>query len=173
MRRFLVVLAGVAVFALPAAATARTQRQPASGFLVVKNATADAGVAGSPVATIGVNGFVIGRIAQEGAVELYPVEATGGAVPQAVGTGRLSRVTVKYHGVTGARFDGTDFRFRGVGGIWRVVVYGSGVSLYAGGVGTVTLHGSATYPTDGEYSFDGARFVSLPPGFLTHKLGGK
>ncbi len=69
------------------------------------------------------------------------------------------------------------FRFRAIGGVWRVVVYGAGVSLYAGSKGSkgsVSLHGSAAYPrNDGKYSFDGRPFVSLPSGVVTRKLRGK
>ena len=55
----------------------------------------------------------------------------------------------------GTEFSGSDFRFRAVGGVWRVVVYGAGVSLYAGGEGRALLHGSVAYPRDdGVYSFE-------------------
>src|SRR5205823_955814 len=72
MRRILLLLAGAAIFALPAAAAARSHsHHPAPGFLVVHNASTDGGVAGRPVATVVVQGFVLGRIAQEGAVQIY------------------------------------------------------------------------------------------------------
>ncbi len=74
----------------------------------------------------------------------------------------------------GTEFSGSDFRFRAVGGVWRVVVYGAGVSLYAGGEGRASLHGSRFSPAaDGGYSFDGARFSSLPAGVVTQKFGTK
>ena len=175
MRRILLVLVGAAVLALPAAATARAQRHAQHhsgiGFLVVKNASADGGVAGSPVATVVVHGFVLGRIAQEGAVELFHIAPSGGALPQAAGVD-VSRHQVFYRGAPGTKFTGSGFRFRGVGGFWRVVVYGAGVSLYAGGEGKVSLRGSVTYPgNDGVYSVDGGRFVSLPSGLITRTLG--
>lgn len=175
MRRSLLLLAGAAVMALPAAAAARQQsHHPAPGFLVVRGAFSDSGVAGSPVATVVVRGFVLGRLAQEGAVQLYHLASSSGSLAaQATGVD-VSRRAVTWHGVPGTAFSGSDFRFRAVGGVWRVVVYGAGVSLYAGGEGSVSLHGSVSYPrTDGEYSFDGGRFVSLPSGVVKRRLGEK
>jgi hypothetical protein len=179
MRRILLLLAGAAVLTLPAAAAARPQSHGAApGFLVVHDALTDGGVRGSPVATVVVHGFVLGHIAQEGAVKIYHFNSGSGAAAQVSGVD-VSRQAVTYHGqggVTqpGTEFSGSDFRFRAVGGVWRVVVYGAGVSLYAGGVGHASLHGSAAYPgTDGEYSFNGGRFASLPSGVVTHGLGAR
>jgi hypothetical protein len=183
MPRILLLLVGVGFLALPAAAAARAERHPAPrhGFLVVRNASTDGGVAGDPVVTVVVRGFVIGRVAQEGAAELYYYPSgTGSITPQATGV-NVSRHTVYYNGVQGTRFTGSGFRFRAVGGVWRVVVYGSGISLYAGGEGPgssptagITLHGSTTYPSDdGEYSLNGAPFLSLPAGVVTTKFEAK
>src|SRR4051812_14449226 len=155
MRRILLLLASAAVLALPAAAGAHTQsHRHTPGFLVVRNATPDRGIAGSPVATVAVRGFVIGHIAQEGAVEIYQFNSGSNSLAQVSGID-VSRQTVTYHGrghvaVQGTRFRGSDFRFRavgGAGGVWRVVVYGAGVSLLAGGKGKVKLHGSVSYPS--------------------------
>jgi hypothetical protein len=178
MRGILLLLAGAAVLALPAAAGARAGAgTPPSGYLVVRDGKTDRGVAGLPVATVVVRGFVIGRIAQEGAVEVYRLLGT--AAPQAAGPD-LTRAKVVYHARDGSlhpgtRFSGSSFRFRAVSGVWRVVVYGAGVSLYAGGEGkVVTLHGSTAYPTkDGTYSLDGGRFVSLPLGSFQWRFGTK
>jgi len=178
MQRILLLLAGAAFLALPAAAAARpaVHAQPPS-FLVVRNASTDGGVAGSPVVTIVVKGFVIGRIAQEGAVEIYHVPSSAASAPapaQATGAD-VSRHTVTWRTLQGIEFTGSDFRFRAVRGVWRVVVYGSGVSLYAGGDGPVLqLHGSVEYPNnDGEYSLDGRPFVSLPSNAIKQKFEAK
>lgn len=175
MRRILLLLASAAVLALPGAAAARARSHaPTSGFLVVRNALNDGGVAAGPVATIVVHGFVIGRIAQEGAVEIYHFNSTSDALLAQASGFDVSRERVTYRTQPGTRFSGSDFRFRAVGGFWRVVVYGAGVSLYAGGVGTVHLHGSVEYPrADGKYSFDGARFISMPSRVVIRTLGGK
>ncbi len=174
MWRILLLLAGAAVLTLPAAAAARPQASPAvSGFLVVRNASTDGGVTGRPVATVVVRGFVLGRVAQEGAVELYHL--SGSVAPQAAGVD-VSRRAVTWHTPTGAvvqgtEFRGSGFRFRAVGGVWRVVVHGAGVSLYAGGEGLVSLHGSVAYPdADGQYSLNGGPFASLPSGVVKRKI---
>jgi len=173
MRGILLLLASAAILALPAAATARAQsRHHAPGFLVVRNASTDLGVGGKPVATVAVNGFVIGHIKQEGAVKIFRFGT--GAAAQVSGVDVL-RQPVKYGPQQGTKFSGSDFRFRAVGGTWRVVVYGAGVSLYAGGVGRrVSVHGSVYNPhTDGRYSFDGEPFASMPSGVVTRNLGTK
>ena len=174
VRRILLLLAGAAILGLPAAAAARPHgHRPAPGFLVVRSAATDGGVTGNPVATVVVRGFVLGRIAQEGKVQLFQLSSSA-ITPQVAGVA-ISRRAVTWRGrVRGAEYSGSDFRFRAVGGVWRVVVYGAGVSLYAGGQGTVSLHGQVAYPqSDGEYSFDGGRFVSLPSGMLRRRLGVK
>jgi hypothetical protein len=175
MRRILLLLAGVAILALPAAATARAQSHHATpDFLVVRNASTDGGVSGSPVATVVVRGFVLGKIAQEGAVQIYHVASSAGSLAAQVAGVDVQRRAVTWHGIPGTEFSGSDFRFRAVGGVWRVVVKGAGVSLYAGGVHSASLHGSRFSPgTDGTYSFNGARFASLPAGVVTLELGPK
>jgi hypothetical protein len=174
MSRILLFLTAAAVLALPAAASARSQGQSAPGYLVVRNAAADRALTGRPVVTVSVEGFVLGRIAQEGAVEIYHVTSgTGSGVAQATGVDVL-RHAVTWRGVPGTEFKGSGFRFRAVGGVWRVVVHGVGVSVYAGGEGRVSLHGSVAYPnSDGEYSLDDGPFVSLPSGVVIRRLGEK
>jgi len=67
---------------------------------------------------------------------------------------------------------GSGFRFRAMGGAYRVVVRGSGVYLFAGGQGRVTLQGSTIYPgADGSYSVDGGPWLSLPNRPLKHTIG--
>lgn len=176
MQRILLLFAGAAIFALPLASAARAQSRPGAGFLVVRKASTDGGVTGSPVATVVVRGFVIGYIAQEGAVELYHLSSGSISVTAQVGGIDVSRRAVTWHTPTGAsvagtEFRGSDFRFRGVGGVWRVVVRGAKISLYAGGEGFVFLHGSSNYPhRDGEYSVNGGPFVSLPAGVVKRSL---
>jgi hypothetical protein len=176
MRRILLLLAGTAVLTLPAAAAARAEsHEHATGFLVVRNASTDGGVRGKPVATVVVQGFVLGRIAQEGRVRVYHLSSGGGSLAaQATGVDVSRRSVTCCHGAPGAEFSGSDFRLRAVGGVWRVVVYGAGISLYASGKGTVKLHGSVAYPgTDGAYSFDGGPFASMPAGVVMRRLGQK
>lgn len=171
MRGILLLLVGVAILALPAAASARAQSHGAApGFLVVRNASTDG--QGSRIATVAVEGFVLGHIKQEGAVEIYHIATSAGSIAAQVTGVDVRRQARTWHGVPGTLFSGSDFRFRAVGGVWRVVVYGAGVSLYAGGVGKASLHGSVFSPrNDGRYSFDGARFASLPAGVVKQKFG--
>jgi hypothetical protein len=74
--------------------------------------------------------------------------------------------------VRGKRYVGSNFRFRATGGLYRVVVRGSGVYVFAGGIGTVWLQGSSADPRrDGMYSVDDSKFRSLPKTILKRKLG--
>ena len=172
MRRILLMLASVAVLALPAAAAARAHGAAKPGFVVVRNAATDGGVTGPAVVTVAVDGFVLGKVSQEGSVAIYHLAATaGGGSPSATGVD-LSRRSVTWHGVPGTEYSGSGFRFRAVGGVYRVVVWGSGVSLYAAGRGRITLHGSVAYPNhDGTYAFDGHPFRSMPSGRLRRQIG--
>lgn len=171
MRRILLICASAAVLALPAAAAGSSAR-PAAGYLVVTNAAGDGGVAGPPVVTVVVDGFVLGRVAQEGRVAIYHLGTTAGTgAPQIAGVD-VSRRPVRWRGVPGTEFSGSSFRFRAVGGVYRVVIRGSGVYTFAAGRGRVTLLGSAAYPdSDGSYSLGGGRFRSLPARRLSRSFG--
>lgn len=173
MRRILLTLACLAVLALPAAAAARAGAHAKPGYLVVRNAATDGGPTGRAVVTVALDGFVLGRVSQEGTVQIFHITSnvSGGGSPQAAGPD-VSRRAVTWHGVPGTEFSGSGFRFRAVGGVYRVVVYGSGVDVYAAGHGRVTLHGSLSYPaSDGTYSLDGGTARSLPAGELTRRIG--
>jgi hypothetical protein len=163
MRRILLSVAGVALLALSAAAFAGAAGKAKPGFLVVRNAQGDGRLYGAPVVTLIVQGFVLGRASQEARVEIYHLPAAhGGGGPQAAGADVITG-KVRWRTFTGTRFSGSSFRFRAIGGAYRVVVHGSGVYLFAGGKGTVTLQGSSVYPRhDGYYSLGGRAFHSLP-----------
>jgi hypothetical protein len=162
MRRILLSLAGVALLALPAATAAGAAKGKA-GFLVVRKAQGDGGLYGPPVVTVVVQGFVLGRASQEARVDVYHLpSSSGGGAPQAVGAD-VSHSVVHWRRFTGTEFSGSGFRFRAIGGAYRVVIRGSGVYLFAGGKGSVTLHGSSVYRrNDGFYSLGGGAFRSLP-----------
>lgn len=170
MRRILLICAGVAVLALPAAA-AEAGGRTRTGWLVVRDAANDGGVVGSPLATIVVRGFVLGRIADQGSVEVYQLGSATSSLAQATGTD-VSRHGVNWHAVSGSEWTGSGFRFRAVGGVFRVVVRGSGVYLFAGGRGSVTLQGSSATPAhDGSFSLSGSRYRSLPSRPVRHPIG--
>jgi hypothetical protein len=171
MRRILLTGLAAAVLALPAAA-AQAGGRARTGWLVVRDAANDGGLAGAPVATIVVQGFVLGRVTDEGSVEIYHVGAVTQGQPQVAGSD-VYRSGVRWHGVSGTKWSGSGFRFRAVSGTYRVVVHGSGVYLFAGGHGSVTLAGSAADPAgDGHYSLDGKAFRSLPSRTVTKPIGG-
>jgi hypothetical protein len=172
MRRILIICALFGVLALPAAEAHARGDRATPGFLVVRNAAGEDGVTGSPVATVVVQGFVLGRVSQEGTVDIYHLASGPGSLAAQAAGADVSRHGVTWRGVPGTEFSGSGFRFRAVGGIYRVVIHGSGVYVYAGGHGRVTLQGSATYPaSDGEYSIDGGAFRSLPASAVTRTIG--
>ena len=163
-------------FALPAAAAAHAThrpftRRPRPASSSFARRRTDGGVNGRPVATVVVRGFVLGRVSQEARVDIYQLPSEAGAAGEGGG-----RVDARRSGGTathGREYSGSDFRFRAIGGFYRVVVRGSGVYLFAGGQGHVTLRGSSHYPrADGTFSLDGGTFRSLPTRPLTRKLGG-
>jgi hypothetical protein len=172
MQRILLSCACLAVLTLPAAASAAAGHAK-PGFLVVRKAAGDGGVNGRPVVTVVVEGFVLGRVTQQALVDVYQLpSAAGGGAPQAAGPD-VSHHAVRWHRFNGTEYSGSGFRFRAMGGAYRVVVRGAGVYLFAGGHGSVLLHGSSVYPgSDGAYSVDGRPFRSLPPRPLTHTIGG-
>jgi hypothetical protein len=179
MRRILISCASVAVLMLPAAASAAARGHAAPGFLVVRRAAGDGGVNGHPVVTVVVEGFVLGRISaqSEARVDIYHLPSPGGeGAPQAHGPDVSSR-GIRWHGFAGKEYSGSGFRFSAMGSTsraaYRVVIRGSGVYLFAGGHGSVTLQGSSVYPgSDGVYSVDGRRFLSLPKQSMRRQIGG-
>ncbi len=172
MRRILLIGAALAVLVLPASSAGSSGRA-ANGFLVVRDATNDGGVTGSPVATVVVQGFILGRVSQEGRVDIYHLPTPHGhGAPQAAGAD-VTRRSVHWRRFSGAQYSGSSFRFAAINGAYRVVVRGSGVYLFVGGRGSVTLRGSVAYPAgDGEYALDGKAFRSLPSQPLTRAIGG-
>jgi hypothetical protein len=172
MRRILLTCALLALLTLPAAASARTSAPGKAGFLVVRKAAGDGGVNGRPVAMVVVKGFLLGRVSQEARVAVYQLPSvTGQGAPQV--TAGVSTRAIRWHGLAGKEYSGSNFRFRAMGGSYRVVVRGSGVYLFAGGRGHVTLLGSSVYPSaDGFYSVNGGTFRSLPARPLKREISG-
>ena len=176
MGRILLSCVCAAVLMLPAAAAARSSAPPKGkpGFLVVRKGAGDGGPDGKAIVTAVVRGFVLGRVSatHEARVEIYHLPSAGHeSSPQAVGVD-VSRTAVRWHGLPGTEFNGSGFRFLAVDGFYRVVVRGSGVYLFAGGRGNVTLRGSSAYEqADGTYSIDGGSWRSLPTQALRRTLG--
>ena len=141
MRRILLSCALLGVLTLPAAAVARSSAPAKPGYLVVRKAAGDGGVNGRPVVTLVVRGFVLGRVSQEARVAVYylPSKNARGRAAGAQGADVSTSAQCAWHGLPGKEFSGSNFRFRAIGGFYRVVVRGSGVYLFAGGHGHVTV----------------------------------
>jgi hypothetical protein len=174
MKRILLTLAVLGALVLPAAALARVDGRAKPGFLVVRQARGDGGVNGHAVVTVVVHGFVMGRVSQEARVDIYQAPSPGSQGPQAAAgpAGDVSKRAVKWRTFAGTEFSGSGFRFYAPAGYYRVVVRGSGIYLFTGGHGNVTLHGSSFAPrADGTFSVDGRAFRSLPTRILNRKIG--
>ena len=173
MRRILLSCVSAVVLLLPAAASAGTPGQSRSkpGYLVVKKAAGDGGVNGRPVVTLVVHGFALGRVSatHEAQIDVYHLPGHGSS--QAAG-GDKSATGVRWRRLPGTRYSGSGFRFRAIGGFYRVVVRGAGVYLFAGGRGNVRLRGSSFDQSgDGTYALDGAAPRSLPKRMIKLELG--
>ena len=175
MRRILLSSALLALFVLPATAGASASAKP--GFLVVQKASGDGGVNGPPVVTVIVKGFVLGRISQEGQVDIFQLPSANGQGAPAVKGADVATTQIKWHPrpnstLTGTRYRASNFRFRAMGGYYRIIVRGSGIYLFVGGKGLVRIRGSRFNPKqDGRYSVNGRTFRSLPKHLVTRKIG--
>jgi hypothetical protein len=156
MRRTVVICASLVALVVPAAALS-TGLAIGDGTLVVKNGSAPRG---TPVVTLVIKGAAIGQISGVGKIVIDDPTPGDGFSPEVTGA--------NWHRDTGATETtwggaGPDFRFRAVGGTYKITIYGSGVDLVASGHGTVVLAGSSDTPTrDGSYSLNGYDFRSLP-----------
>jgi hypothetical protein len=154
MRRTVVLCASLVALIVPAAASAMHDTQ-GDGTLVVSKGSAPRG---TPVVVLIIRGAAIGRIAYQGAVVVQDLTPNDGSASEV--TGYSSHKDID--DVT-QRWSGIDFRFRAVGGSYKITIYGTGVDLVASGYGNVILAGSPDLPTgDGKYSLNGGGFVSLP-----------
>ena len=156
VRRTVVICGSLAALPVPAAALAVSENV-GDGTLVVKNGSAPRGV---PVVTLVIRGAVIGEVTGVGKIVIDDPTPRDGFAPEVTGvqTGIESRPATPP-----TKWGGADFRFRAVGGTYKITIYGSDVDLVASGHGTVILAGSTDTPTqDGRYSLNGGDFRSLP-----------
>ena len=170
MRRLLVASTVLLALLAPAVAAAKIDG-PNDGTLVVRNADNGDGIdqGARPVVTLVITGFVIGRVSGQGRIEIYDLDPTDTSTPEVTGAGPGHDVTSKVGGATidGTSWTGTTpFTFRAVDGTYRVVVYGSGVYLFASGQGKVWFTGQSASngspSADGSYSLNGGDWNSLP-----------
>ncbi|HWX08789.1 MAG TPA: hypothetical protein VNY33_02330 [Gaiellaceae bacterium] len=151
MRRTVVIWASLAALAAPATAFA-LHLGPGDGTLVVQNGSAPKGVA---VVTLAITGVAIGQISGYGRVVID--DPTGDHIPEVT--------NYVWHRSSGTEetWAGNNFRFRAVGGTYKITVYGQDIDLVASGQGSVVLTGWPDAPaTDGHYSLNGQDFRSLP-----------
>ena len=131
----------VVVAALTSAAGAA---EPASGTLSVDG--------GKGVVTIDLRGSVLGKL---GGGALRVTDQTPNDRYAALVAGK--RLTQTRLGARTVVYRGSALRFRMLGGGYRVVARGCGITVSAVGHGSVILDGDPKYPGDnvGVYSFDG------------------
>jgi len=154
MRRRIFLSASLAALAVPAAALAASTA-PGDGTLVVRNGSAPKG---TPVVTLVIRGAAIGQVTGAGKILISDETPDDGFTPEVTGSDWH-----KDKGEDGMLWGGAGFRFRAVGGLYKITIYGSGVDLVASGRGTAFLTGSAEAPNrDGVYSLNGGDFRSLP-----------
>lgn len=143
MRKLVLVM--LVALAFPGAALAvRTER--GDGTLAVKSATGRI--------AISARGTLLGRI-DDGAIAVVDLSPGGNDDIQVFGNDQKPQV--RGNGTT--VYKGTDMRFRVVGGLYAVVVTGSGINLSAVGRGSVQGLGLS----DGLFSSDGTPFRYAPP----------
>lgn len=163
MRRLALIVVAISALAAPAAALA-LKTSPGDGTLVVKSGEAPKNV---PVVQLTITGSVIGEVKNAGRIVIDA--GAKGPVPEVSGAGAGHDVSPKDTAQWWASNDG--FKFRAVGGTFTILVYGSGVNLFAVGQGTVVLAGQPDTPSgDGSYYLNGAVDPKSLPGTPSKQL---
>jgi hypothetical protein len=149
MRKLVVVLCSI--IALVAASSAAWAGEPTAGTLSVER--------GKGVVMIDLRGSVLGRMATG---SLRVTDTTPNDHYGALVVGR--KLTQERLGLRTVIYRGQGLRFRMVGGGYRMVARGSGITVSAVGRGVVMLDGEPKYPGDdtGVYSLDGVDCSAEP-----------
>ena len=152
MRKLILVLC---TFALVGAASAAQAAEPTAGTLSVEH--------GRGVVMVDLRGSLLGRLVVG---SLRVTDHTPNDRYAALVVGR--KVTQERLGPKTVLYRGQGLRFRMLGGGYRVVVRGSGISVSAVGRGVVTLDAEPRFAGDdsGVYSLDGVD-CSLEPTLCT------
>jgi hypothetical protein len=150
--RKLVLLALVSLL-VPAAAFARPVER-GDGTLAVKNAVGQISVSAK--------GTMLGRVA-DGTITIVDLSPNGTNNVQVFGYDSKPRVRADGRTV----YQGTDVRFRLLGGQYSVLVVGSGINLSAVGRGRIVAQGV----TDGLFSADGSPFEPVQPLLYSDTFG--
>ena len=126
------------------------------GSLVVKNGQ---GVRGLPIVTLVISGAAIGHVTGDGQIVVDDLTPSGKGSVEVTGAG-TKRTDLPD---SRTKWGGADFRFRAVGSVYRITIYGGYVDLVASGWGNVVLAGVPDTPKgDGVYSLNGLDWHSLP-----------
>ncbi len=152
MRKLVVLLC---TFALMGVASAASAGEPTTGTLSVDR--------GKGVVMVDLRGSLLGRLVNG---SLRVTDQTPNDRYSALVVGR--KVTQERLGPRTVLYRGQGLRFRMLGGGYRVVVRGSGISVSAVGRGVVMLDAEPRFPGDeaGVYSLDGVD-CSLDPTLCT------
>lgn len=132
-----------ALVAAAAGAASLAAAEPSAGTLSIER--------GTGLVVLELRGSVLGRLAS-GTLRVTDTTPRDRFVPVVLGR-RLAQERV---GPRTVLYRGQGLRFRMVGGSYRIVIRGEGLSLSAVGRGVVVLHGERKQPTDdaGVYSLD-------------------
>jgi hypothetical protein len=149
MRKLFVVLCSFTTLAL--AASVAWAAEPTSGTLSVER--------GKGVVMIDLRGSVLGRLTL-GSLRVTDQTPSDKYAPLVVG----KKVTQERVGPRTVIYRGQGLRFRLVGGGYRMVAHGTGISVSAVGRGVVMLDGEPRWPGDdvGIYSSNGADCSTAP-----------
>jgi hypothetical protein len=156
-RTFLLATLLLAVFTVPAAFSAD---QPGDGTLSVKR--------GRGAVVLKLKGTVIGRVGNASRVQVKDFKPFDANTPQF--TGCKPRLRHPSFGLSVCQ--GRNVGFRVLNGRFNVTVRGSGISISAVGLGTVTVDGAGEDGLpDGVMSMDAQPYESLPDDLTTLPLG--
>lgn len=162
MRRLALFCLPLIALAVPAAALA-ARAAAGDGTLVVSNGGAPKGVA---VIRLVIDGATVAHLStgspdQIDTVVIDDPNNTNDIAASATAARKSYADPTTKDNIT--KLQGSDFRFRAAGGLYKITIYGSGVDLFAVGQGKVQLQGQPDFSTpDGRYSINGADFHSLP-----------
>ena len=149
MRKLVVVLCSI--LALVVAGTAASAGEPTAGTLSVER--------GKGVVMIDLRGSVLGKLTTG---SLRVTDTTPNDRYGALVVGR--KLTQERIGPRTIVYRGQGLRFRMLGGGYRIVARGSGITVSAVGRGFVTLDGDPRYPGEdiGVYSLEGVDCTTEP-----------
>ena len=158
MRRLAIIIGALALMAPPLAAA--LARGPGDGTLVVQNANG--------IVQLRVTGGIIGRFDGPGTIEVFDPTLGDGQAPLV----KPCQDTFPGPRRISCSSNGTEIRFRLIGGAFVVKIDAIGIDLSIVGHGTATLdgHDFEDFQT-GRYSVNGGPFQVMPPASTKISIG--